>query len=341
MDFKVVMAADLAPTPVEEEVLAAVGARLVRASCTTEELIIESCKDADGVLVGANQPFTRRVIQSLEKCRILSRLGIGVNNIDVAAATERGIPVSWVPDYCVQEVSDHAMALLLTLARGIVPLTQAVREGLWRGGLARLQAPMRRLSEQTLGLVGMGRIGEAVARKARAFGLKVIVYDPFLPAERARDVGAELVEFERLLSESDYISIHAPLTEGTKKLFNLGAFERMKRTAYVINCARGGLIDEEALNTALKEGYIAGAGLDVTDPEPPSRENPLFQLGNALVTPHVSFLSQEADVELRRRACEAVVEVLRGGWPRWLVNPEVRERSPESPYAARGNSAIK
>ncbi len=326
MSFKVVMAADLEVTSVEEGVLGPAGARAQRLPCTTEELVIQSCRDADAVLVGANQPFTRRAIEAMEKCRILSRLGIGVNNIDIAAATEKGIPVSIVPDYCVPEVSDHAVAFILAFARGIVPLSQASREGIWRGGMARLHHPLRRLSAQTLGLVGMGRIGESVARKAGAFGMRVLVFDPFLSAERAREVGAELVDFDRLLGEADYVSIHAPLTPGTSKLFGLEAFRKMKPTAYVINCARGGLVDEGALLQALREGCIAGAGLDVTDPEPPKPDNPLLRLDNVLVTPHASYYSLESDEELRRSACEAIVEVLRGGMPKWLANPEVKDR---------------
>jgi D-3-phosphoglycerate dehydrogenase len=325
MGFKVIMAADLALTPQMEEILAGADAQLVGIDCPTEDLIIENCREADAVLVGANQPFTRRAILALERCRILSRLGVGVNNIDLPAATEKGIPVSIVPDFCVPEVSDHAIAFLLVFARAIVPLSEASREGLWRGGMARLHHPLRRLCGQVLGLVGMGRIGESVARKAAAFGMRIVVFDPFLAAEKAQQVGAELVSFERLLGESDYISIHAPLTKETRHLFDLAAFRKMKATAYVINCARGGLIDEAALLKALREGYIAGAGLDVTDPEPPKVDNPLLQLDNILVTPHASYNSLESDLELRRSACEAVVQVLRGDLPRWLANPEVRE----------------
>jgi D-3-phosphoglycerate dehydrogenase / 2-oxoglutarate reductase len=326
MDYRVVMAADLGPsTALEEQVLATVGARLVKATCTTEELVIENCRDADAVLVGVAQPFTRRAIQAMQKCRVLSRLGIGVDNIDVAAATERGIPVSIIPDYCVPEVSDHAVALLLAFARGIMPMSLATREGVWREGLAPMKGRMHRLATQTLGLVGMGRIGESVAKKALAFGLRIVVFDPYMSDAKAKEVGVELVDFDRLLRESDFVSLHAPLTAETKHIFNMAAFERMKPTAYLINCARGGLIDEGALVTALRQGYIAGAGLDVTDPEPPDPNSPLFHLGNVLVTPHASFYSVESDEELRRSAAEAVVDVLKGGWPRVLANPEVRQ----------------
>lgn len=329
MAFKVVVTVDLGPTHLEEEVLGPVGASLITAPARTEDQLIDNCRDADAVLIGPNEPFTARVIATLGSCRVLSRLGIGYNNIDVEAATAQGIPVSIVPDYCVSEVSDHAMAFLLAFARRVVPLSQAVKAGQWQVGnpaIARIGRPAHRMSGQTLGIAGLGRIGRALASKAQAFGLRVIAFDPYLPQEQARGLGVELVDFDRLLGESDYISIHALLNAETKHLFNVAAFRKMKPTAYIINNARGGLIDEQALHTALKEGWIAGAGLDVTDPEPPAADNPLLQLDNVLITPHFSYYSEESTVELRQRAVEAVVQVLQGGWPRFMANPEVKDR---------------
>lgn len=329
MANKVVMTITIGHTQLEEEALAKIGATLVIAQGRTEDELIANCQDADAVLIGPNEPFTKRVIESLHKCRVISRLGIGYDNVDVKAATAKGIAVSVVPDYCVNEVSDHAMAFILAFARKILPLNQAVRAGQWKAGssaAAQIGRETHRFQVQTLGIIGLGRIGKALARKAQAFGLTVIAFDPYLTQTEVEPSGVRLVEMEQLLRESDYISIHAPLTSETRYLLNLEAFKKMKPTAYIINNARGGLIDEQALYTALAEGLIAGAGIDVTDPEPPKAENPLLQLDNLLITPHSSWFSQESVVELRQRAVEAVVEVLQGGWPPVMVNPELRDR---------------
>ncbi len=323
MAYKVVMTVDLGSTEIEERALEAVGGQVAVSVCTTEEQLIESCRDCDGVLVGANSPVTARVIDSLERCRVLSRLGIGYSNIDVKAATAKRIAVTYVPDYCVGEVSDHALTMLLALARAIVPLNQSAKSGRWKKGFQELKQPMRRLSGQTLGIVGLGKIGQSLAAKAQALGLRTIAFDPYLSSERAQELGVELVEMDFLLWHSDYVSLHAPLTETTKKLFSLAALKKMKPTAYLINSSRGGLVDERALYVALTEGLIAGAGIDVTDPEPPQSDNPLFRLDNVLITPHVSYYSEEADVELRRRSAEAVADVLQGRRPDDLVNPDV------------------
>ncbi|MBI2832744.1 MAG: C-terminal binding protein [Chloroflexi bacterium] len=329
MAYKVVLTASFAPTPQEEEIAGRIGAKLVSAPSRTEDEIIANCREADAVLTGPNEPFTRRVIEALEKCKVISRLGIGYDNIDIAAATEKGIAVSVVPDYAIEEVSDHAMAFILALSRKLIPLRQAVRAGLWKAGrteTTQIARPIRRLKTQTLGIIGAGRIGQALARKAQAFGLTVIAHDPYLSQAQAEKLGIKLVTLDNLLKESDYISVHAPLTKETRHLLNLETLSKMKPTAYVINNARGGLIDESALYTALTRGLIAGAGIDVTDPEPPDVNNPLLQLDNIIVTPHSSWYSQESLAELRREGIEAVVQVLQGGWPRVLANPEVKGR---------------
>jgi len=333
MPYKVVMTSDSGATSIEEDAIASIGASLIKAPSRTEDLLIANCRDADAVLAGANEPYTERVIAALEHCRVISRVGIGYDNIHVEAATAKGIPVSIVPDYCVAEVSDHAMAFILTFARKIIPVSQAVRAGHWRAGsqtIANIRKPMRRLAGQTLGIVGLGRIGKALARKAQAFGLRVIAVDPYVTAEQASNLGVERVDLDSLLRQSDYISLHALLTDATKKLIDGPALKKMKSTAVIINNARGGLIDEAALYAAVSEERIAGAGIDVTDPEPPRTDDPLLQLDNVLVTAHSSFYSAEGVVELRQRAVEAVVQVLQGGWPPFLANPEVMQRS-ESP----------
>ncbi len=295
----------------------------------TEEDIIKYAADADAVIVGATDPYTKRVIQTLGKCRIMSRMGIGYNNIDVEEATRQGIPVTVVLDASVHEVSDHAMAFLLGFSRKIFPLAQAVRNGTWKAGsneIIKVRGQMFRLNQQTLGVVGVGRIGGRMSPKARAFGMRVLGYDPYLSALELQQKGAEKVEFDQLLGESDFISLHAPLSPETREMFGLKEFRKMKPTAVIINTARGALIDEQALHQALVEGAIAGAGLDVCEPEPPDPKNPLFQLEQVLVSGHSAFFSESSMMELQQKATEAVIAALRGDWPPVLVNPEVKEQ---------------
>ncbi len=312
-----------------EKMLNETGARLVRAPLWTEDDIRKAAADADGVLVGAAEPYTAGVIQALEKCKIISRVGIGYNNIDVEEATRQGIPVAIVLDASVHEVSDQAMAFLLAFSRRLFPLVQGVRRGVWRSGSTEIFAvrgQIFRLTEQTLGLVGVGRIGSRVAPKARAFGMRVLGYDPYLSARELEERGAEKVNFEQLLTESDYISIHAPLTPETEKMFGLREFRKMKPTAVIINTSRGGILDETALHRALLEGAIAGAGLDVCDPGPPLPGNPLLQMEQVLVTGHSAFFSASSMLELQQKATEAVIAALQGEWPQVLVNPEVKKQ---------------
>jgi len=333
MAYKVILTYNVGPTDSEEKALAEVGAELIKADWKTEDDLIKVCSDPDvvAILIGPNAPITKRVIDAVPNLKILSRLGIGINNIDVEAATARGIPVSVILDYCISEVADHAMAFILAFARRIMPLSQAVKDGGWskeRSDIPQARVPMSRLSEVTLGIVGTGRIGSSLATRARAFGMRVIAHDPYLPEDVAERLGIELVDFDRLLAESDFISLHAPLTKETTHLFDLEAFKKMKSTAYLVNNARGALVDEQALYTALKEGYIAGAGLDVTDPEPPEANNPLLKMDNAFITGHSSWYSGEAVAELRQKSVAAIVAVLKGEWPAALANPEVKKTSP-------------
>jgi len=318
---------DFAPA---EKMLAEAGAQLILAPLWTEEDLIKYAADADAVIVAATEPYTKRVIQTLRKCRIISRLGIGFNNIDVAEATRQGIPVAVVLDASVHEVSDHALAFLLGFSRKVFSLAQAVRKGTWKTGsteIVRARGQMFRLNQQTLGLVGVGRIGSRMAPKARALGMRVLGYDPYLSALELQQKGAEKVDFDQLLREADFISLHAPLTSETQRMFGLKEFRKMKSTAVIINTARGALIDEQALYQALVEGSIAGAGLDVCEPEPPAQDNPLFQLEQVLITGHSAFFSESSMLELQQKATEAVIAALRGDWPPVLVNPEVKEQN--------------
>ncbi|HSR11436.1 MAG TPA: C-terminal binding protein [Thermodesulfobacteriota bacterium] len=312
-----------------EKMLKGAGLEVVRAAIWTEEDLIRHAADADGVIVSATEPYTPRVIREMKKCRVISRMGIGYNNINVEEATRQGIAVSIVLDASVHEVSDHAMAFLLAFSRKVMPLAQAVRRGVWKPGsidIVGVRGKMYRLTEQTLGLVGVGRIGSRMAPKGRAFGMRVIGYDPYLSEPEMRQRGVEKVDFDTLLKESDSISVHAPLTPETRGMFGLQEFRKMKPTAVIINTARGAIIREGDLHQALVEGAIAGAGLDVSDPEPPSPDNPLISLEQVLVSGHSAFYSETSMKELQEKAAEAIILGLKGEWPPTLANPEVKEK---------------
>ena len=280
---------------------------------------MQVARDADAVLV-TYAKITGDMIRQLTKCRIISRMGIGVDNIDIAEATKARIVVTKVPDYCIDEVSDHAMALLLAVVRKIPFINAQVHGGTWQMPAV---VPIHRLRGSVLGLVGFGRIPQLVAPKAKAFGIKVIAYDPYVPKELFAGAGVDSVDFPTLLKTSDYVSIHSPLVPETKQLFNADAFRQMKRSAYLVNTARGPIVDEAALASALDAGEIAGAALDVMAQEPPGASSPLYGRDNVILTPHTSFYSEESLADLQTKAAEEVVAILSGKAPRNPVNPEV------------------
>ena len=304
---------------IEREILSEIDPEFVLAHCNTEEEVIEVAKDADGI-INQYAPITRKVIESLKKCKVIARYGVGVDNIDVEAATEHGIIVANVPDYCVDEVSTHAMALILACARGITLLDRKRREKKWDFTLAK---PLFRTQGKTLGLFGLGRIARKVVQKASGFGLKVIAYDPYVSKV---DIEVKLVELSQLLTDSDFVSIHVPLTAETRHSFGENELKKMKKTAYLINTSRGSIIDEKALYQALKNRWIAGAALDVMEKEPPDWNSSLLQLDNLIITPHISFYSEESYVELKTKVAQAVLSVLKGELPRAIVNPQVVKR---------------
>ncbi|MDA8219658.1 MAG: C-terminal binding protein [Dehalococcoidales bacterium] len=305
----------------ERGVLEPIGAELVAATTGAEDELVGLAADADAIMT-CFAKVTTKVVEAAKNCRIIARYGIGLDNIDVETATKRGIVVTNVPAYCLDEVSDHAMMLLLGLARKVTTYDRAVRAGNWDVNVAK---PLRRLRGQALGIVGLGKIGTLLAGKARPFGLRVLAYDPYLDAEKARERGAALVDFPTLLAESDFISIHAPLgqAEGTSGMFSDAEFRAMKRTARLINTARGGIVDDKALYRALKEGVIAGAGIDVLPTEPPPADSPLFELDNLILTPHSAFYSEESLIDLETLPAEEVARVLTGRRPVSPVNPQV------------------
>lgn len=289
---------------------------LIRLNASTPEELIPHVEDAEALIVQWTK-ITREVIQSLRACKVISRYGIGVDMIDLAAAGEHGIMVCNTPDYCIDEVSTHTLSFLLMLNRQILPQHQHVRAAKW--GPPAPTAPAR-LSTQILGIVGMGNIGRAVVQKARAFGLKILIFDPYLSADRIGELGAEKVEFEELLHRSDYVSLHCPLNEETHHLIAPEQLKLMKPTAYLINMARGPIVDQAALYRALVDKTIAGAALDVFEQEPPPADEPILKLDNVIFTPHLSSWSADSFVHLRREAAQNVVVALQGKHPRSIVN---------------------
>jgi D-3-phosphoglycerate dehydrogenase len=301
------------------QVLASIGAELRMADDPTPAAIVRAAAPADALLV-TYAKITADMIHQMPRCRIISRFGIGVDNVDLAAATSAGIVVTKVPDYCIDEVSDHTLALLLALVRKIPSSSARTHAGRWE---MKAVVPIHRLRGSVLGLVGFGRIPQLVAPKAKSFGMTVVAYDPFAPQEAFTQAGVRRVEFPELLQTSDYVSVHVPLMPETKGLFSTDTFGQMKAGAYLVNTARGPVIDEAALAAALDSGRLAGAALDVMTQEPPP-SSPLFGRDNVIITPHTSFYSEESLVELQVKAAQEVVAVLSGKAARNPVNPEVK-----------------
>lgn len=305
---------------VERSLLEPLGAKVELAPASDEETLVRLARGVTGLLV-CYAPISERVLEAAAPgCRIVSRYGIGYDNVPIAAATRLGMVVTNVPDYCLDEVADHALALLLAVARGVAAASRDVREGGWSVP----SSGIHRLRGRRLALLGVGRIGRRVADRAVAFGLQVTAYDPFvkewnLPAiERAETLG-------EALAEADFVSIHAPLTPENRHLVSRETIAMMRRSPVIVNTSRGGLVDLEALTAALHDGRISGVALDVTEPEPLPADHPLRSHARAVVTPHMSFYSEEAQAELQRRAAEEVARALRGEPPRCPVNPEVLE----------------
>ncbi len=277
--------------------------------------ILSVARDADAILV-TYAKLPGDLLRQLTRCKAIGRFGLGVDNIDLPAAKERGIVVTYVPDYCLQEVSDHAMALLLALARKVPLSNRLVQSGRWEMPAV---VPIRRLEGQTLGLIGFGNIPRRVAPKAQAFGLNVVVYDPYVSKDVLAAARVESVSLDDLLARSDFVSVHAPLMPATRGLLNADAFRKMKKGAFVINTARGPLIDEEALIAALDSGHLGGAALDVVAVEPLAKDNKLVGRDNVILTPHTAFYSVEALAELQTKCASDVARVLSGEPPVYPV----------------------
>jgi D-3-phosphoglycerate dehydrogenase / 2-oxoglutarate reductase len=307
---------------IEEEKgeLGRIGAELILLQIHKEEDLIRVCKKADG-LINQYAILNRNVLSHLPKCKVIARYGVGVDSIDLKAATELGIIVANVPDYCIDEVASHAVAMLLTLIRKTAFFDRKVKSNQWD---FRQGAPTHRIQGKTLGLIGCGKIGFEVGKRMSAFGVKVITFDPYL--EKASE-GIELKDFDTVLKESDFISIHCPLNDSTRHLIGDEALKKMEKRPIIINTSRGPIVDERTLIQALKLGLISGAGLDVLEKEPPDDQNPLLKMENVILSPHVGFYSEESISELKGRTAKNVSDVLTGRHPGSVVNQEVLGRT--------------
>jgi D-3-phosphoglycerate dehydrogenase len=315
---------DYGDVAIERTIIEGAGLRLVAAQCKTEDEVIDVARDADAIIaqyatVGA------KAIAALTRCQVIARYGTGVDIVDVDAATRHGILVTNVPnDWCEDEVADHAMALLLAVGRKICAYDQATRAGTWRWQTG---YPIHRLRGSLLGLLSFGAIAQAIAARAAGFGMRVIAHDPYVPDQDIAAKGASPVSFGELLGQSDYLVIQAPLTKETHHLIGEAELRRMKSTAFLINTARGPIVSDEALYRGLREGWIAGAGLDDIEEEPAKQRdwkpvNPLLTLPNAVLTPHAAYYSEEAIHTVRDFAAREVVRVLTGQRPVSPVNAD-------------------
>jgi len=300
----------------EKEILEPLGIRLVSGQCRTEEETAQLCAGADAVLTQW-APISRKVIEALTSCKVIVRYGIGVDNVDVDAARERKIPVVNVPDYAINEVADHALSLLLASVRKIPRIVDQVKQGIWNIAPC---PPIMGLEGKTLGLAGFGNIARAVAKRAQAFGLNIVAFDPKLAPNVFKEASVVQVHWHQLLEQSDILSVHLPLTKETHHLFNRDAFSRMKSTAYLVNTSRGGVVHTEALIEALEQGSITGAALDVLEQEPIQANSRLLQFENVMVTSHCAWYSESSLRRLQEYAAMEVKRVFSGEMPKHVVD---------------------
>ena len=309
----------------ELEALSPIGADIVEIAAETEAEFIEGARDADALITSWGIELNRHTIQNLDKCVIIGVGSVGVDMVDVEAATDAGIVVTNTPDIFIEEVADHAMMLLLATARRAKMMGQVAAKGDWFRGRSVL-SKIPRLWGQTLGLLSFGNVARAVARRAKPFGFRIMAYDPYVTELKMTGEGVEPVSFGELLEKADYLSLHPPHNAETHHMLSGDAFKAMKSTAVVINTGRGPAIDEAALIDALEKGEIAAAGLDVLEQEPPDTENPLLTMPNVIISPHVASATTRMRPSTRRRVGREVALVLSGRWPMSPVNPTVMPR---------------
>lgn len=315
---------DFGDVGVEREILEAAGAQVVALQAKREEDLFEVAPKCSAMM---NQyaRIGKETITRMQKCEVIARYGVGVDILDVATATDRGILVTNVQDYCTEEVADHAIALWITLARKIPDFDRATHAGIWKWQSGQ---PAHRLRGRTMGVVSLGKIGQAIAMRAQAFGVDVIAYDPFLPAQVAAKLGVDLVSKADLLARSDYVLMQAPMTPDTHHFLSDAEFAAMKPGTILVNTGRGPTVDNAALFRALTDGHLAAAGLDDPEEEPAKRanwtpdDNPLFTLPNVLVTPHAAYYSEESILAARVTAATQVAKVLTGQKPDYTVNAD-------------------
>jgi D-3-phosphoglycerate dehydrogenase len=329
--FKVVTPAGVTYSPTgagyeyEMEALQPLGAEIVEITAKGEDEFVAAARDADA-LYAKGRPITRRIVEGLERCRIIALGSVGVDSVDVAAATAKGIPVTNVPDTFIEEVADHAMTLILSTFRRLVEQDRMVREGRWKEGRPQL-LKIPRLMGLTLGFVAFGHVARAVAARARPFGVRMLAYDPFVEELVMSQYGVEPASLPEVLKAADIITNHLPSTPEAFHLLREEHFRQMKPTAIFVNTGRGATVDEPALIKALEQGWIAAAGLDVLEQEPPDTTNPLLKMDNVILTAHVASASARFDPARRRRVGAEIALALSGRWPRSCVNPGALEKS--------------
>ena len=283
--------------------------------------VIDATRDADVVIVNM-VPITPEIIAEWKRCKLVIRHGVGYDNVDVAALARAGIPLCYIPDYCAEEVAEQAIALLLACGRRLVSSRRVLDASSARGSWDFADVvPIYRMAGQTLGIIGCGRIGSLVYLKLKSFGCKFLICDPYLSEDRKRELGIEVVGMETAFRNSDFISIHTPLTPETRHLVNARTLALMKPTAYLVNTARGPMVDAQALADALRNGVVAGAGIDVYDIEPPPPSYPLFGLPNVILTPHLAWYSEDAGRRIRELIVTEVDRFLSGQPPRYVAKP--------------------
>ena len=331
MTFKVVITMyNRPPSDLTLSVIRDAGIEVEYIPARTENEVITAAKDADVLLVGTVPHTTRKVLEALPNLKMVGRHGVGVDSIDLEAATEFGICATNTPGINTSEVADHAMAMLLSITRLIPEQNAALKAGAWSDRpeeVDAMRAKLRRIAGNTVGIFGLGSIGKGFANRVRGFGpSKIIAYDPYVPQTAADLVGVEMVDFDTLLTESDFLTVHSPATDETNEIFNIGSFRKMKPTAIFINCARGPIVDEGGLQEALETGVIYAAGIDVTQIEPLDAESPLLKLDNLTISPHVAGSSDISGIAGATRWGENAVNVLTGKPLHGLGNPEVVKR---------------
>lgn len=324
-DFKIVFVDKILPiSDYEKEIIENFGCTVQQYNAITPEEIIEAAKDADAIMTVGGK-FTKEAIDGLEKCKVIARYGVGVDNVDLEAATEKGIIVTYVPIYCQEEVATLAVTLMLACERRILAADKTVKNGNWAGTIKVVNGA-RSPRDKVFGLLGFGAIARAVVPLVKPFGVKVIAYDPYINLDFCKELGVESVTFDEIIETADYISLHVPLLPSTIHMLGEEEFRKMKSTTIVINTGRGALIDQNALVAAIKAGEVAAAGLDVLEFEPPNPEDEIFKMDSVITTGHIGAATEEALVRLRCSVAESVVDVLSNRMPKTVANPKVLEQ---------------